>query len=150
MNEPCRLNSHEVDSNSACRKEHTRVLYGRNTLSSPKLWLFDDSNASLNETDAAIAQKTTSSDQNDVILQFYQIHGVISTPSMELESNSNKYDTLEACADRRGKIGHVWILYIYVCSSHFSEIRSLGSTKCSNKKLQTNCYLVMHILICKL
>ena len=76
--------------------EHTRVLYGRNTLSSPKLWLFDDSNASLNETDAAIAQKTTSSDQNDVILQFYQIHGVISTPSMELEleSNSNKYDTL--------------------------------------------------------
>ena len=64
-------------------------------------------NASLNETDAAIAQKTTSSDQNDVILQFYQIHGVISTPSMELESNSNKYDTLEACADRRGKIGHV-------------------------------------------
>ena len=52
-------------------KEHTRVLYGRNTLSSPKLWLFDDSNASLNETDAAIAQKTTSSDQNDVILQLY-------------------------------------------------------------------------------
>ena len=45
-------------------------------------------NASLNETDAAIAQKTTSSDQNDVILQLYQIHGVISTPW--LESNSNK------------------------------------------------------------
>ena len=87
--------------------EHTRVLYGRNTLSSPKLWLFDDSNASLNETDAAIAQKTTSSDQNDVILQFYQIHGVISTPSMmelELESNSNKYDTLAPTSSKAKSI----------------------------------------------
>ena len=68
-------------------KEHTRVLYGRNTLSSPKLWLFDDSKRRgaaakfvRNGCLAAIAQKTTtlpaSTDQYELYQNQIELQGV--------------------------------------------------------------------------